>query len=84
MGKALLVVILFALVVYGALRLLELRRARRKRGSAPVRPAPPRRPIAPDDDPSFLRDLEQRRRREQHERDKGGDKAKPDDESEAS
>ena len=83
MGKALLVVILFALVVYGVLRLLELRRARRS-GGGPVRPAPPRRPLAPDDDPNFLRDLEQRRRREQHERDKGGDKAKPDDESEAS
>jgi len=69
-GKALLVVILFALVVYGALRLLELRRGRRSGGGAPIRPAaPPRRPLAPDDDPNFLRDLEQRRRREQHERD---------------
>jgi hypothetical protein len=66
-GKALLVVILFALVVYGVLRLLERRRAGLT-GRGPVRPAPPRRPLAPDDDPNFLRDLEQRRRREQHER----------------
>jgi hypothetical protein len=76
-GKALLVVILFALVVYGVLRLLERRRSRRTRGG-PVRPAPPRRPLAPDDDPNFLRDLEQRRRREQHEREQRGDKPKPD------
>lgn len=62
MGKAVLLVALFALVVYGLLRLLEIRRARR-------RPAPPSRPtrrsLAPDDDVEFLRDLEQKRRREQ-------------------
>lgn len=84
MGKALLVIIVFALVVYGALRLLELRRARRVPGGAPTRPAPPRRPLAPDDDPDFLRDLEQRRRRERHERDQRGDQPKPGDETEAS
>lgn len=86
MGKALLVVIVFALVVYGVLRLVELRRARRS-GGGPVRPAPPRRPLGPDDDPTFLRDLEQRRRREQHEREQRGEKKdgpKRNGESEAS
>jgi hypothetical protein len=62
-GKLLLVVALFALVVYGVLRLLESRRVRR---SGPPRSAPPtRRALGPDDDPDFLRDLERRRRREQ-------------------
>jgi hypothetical protein len=95
-GKALLVIIVFALVVYGALRLIELRKARRT-GRPRTGPAssPPRRPLAPDDDPNFLRDLEQRRRREQHERDQRGtqrgtpppkkpDDPTHDDESEAS
>ena len=62
MGKAVLLVSLFALVVYGVLRLLEMRSARR-------RPQPPKRPtrrsIAPDDDPDFLRDLERKRRRDE-------------------
>ena len=62
MGKAILLVALFALVVYGALRLLEVRRAWR-RPPPPTRPV--RRSIAPDDDPDFLRNLEQKRRREQ-------------------
>jgi hypothetical protein len=61
-GKAVLLVALFALVVYGVLRLLELRRARR-RPPPPTRPT--RRAVAPDDDPDFLRDLERKRRREQ-------------------
>lgn len=73
MGKAFLVVALFAVVVYLTLRLLERR-------SRPPRPTvPPGRPLAPDDDPAFLRDLEQRRRRELRERDKPepGDKSGP-------
>ena len=31
---------------------------------APRRPRPPARPLAPDDDPEFLRELERRRRRD--------------------
>jgi hypothetical protein len=61
-GKAVLLVALFALVVYGVLRLLETRRARRRPGP-PSRPT--RRSVAPDDDLDFLRDLEQKRRREE-------------------
>ena len=63
MGKAVLLVALFALVVYGVLRLLEIRRARRRPGLPPSRPT--RRSVAPDDDLDFLRDLEQKRRREE-------------------
>jgi hypothetical protein len=65
MGKALLVVALFALVVYGVLRLIELRGARRSRSARPRPAPPPRRTLGPDDDPEFLRELERRRRREQ-------------------
>jgi hypothetical protein len=61
-GKAVLLVALFALLLYGVLRLVELRRARR-RPQPPTRPT--RRVVAPDDDPDFLRDLEHKRRREQ-------------------
>ena len=57
MGKAILLVALFALVVYGVLRLFEVRRARR-RPPPPTRPV--RRSIAPDDDPEFLRNLDRR------------------------
>jgi hypothetical protein len=63
-GKAVLLVALFALVVYGVLRLLELRGARRTPHPPPPS-RPPRRALAPDDDPDFLRELERRRRREQ-------------------
>jgi hypothetical protein len=64
-GKAVLLVALFALVVYGVLRLLERRHTVR-----PGRPEPPLgRPVAPDDDPDFLRDLERKRRRDQRQRD---------------
>ncbi len=65
MGKAILVVALFALVVYGTLRLLEIRRARRRPSAPPKRPD--RRAIAPDDDIDFLRNLEQERRRKKRE-----------------
>jgi hypothetical protein len=64
-GKALLVTALFAVLVYAAFRLVEIRRRRR----GPLPPTRPlRRALGPDDDPDFLRDLEQRRRREQRER----------------
>lgn len=71
MGKALLVVALIAIVVYLTIRLIEKRRT--GRGSGPIRPAPGRRVIAPDDDPEFLRDLEQKRRREKRRRDEQAD-----------
>ena len=59
--KVLLVVIVFAAVTYAVVRLLE------RRGTTPVRrsrpnPRPVRRPMAPDDDEDFLRDLDRRRR----------------------
>ena len=67
MGKAVLIVALFALLVYGVLVLLERYRGRRtNRGRSGRAPSPPPgRMVAPDDDPDFLRDLERRRRREQ-------------------
>jgi hypothetical protein len=63
-GKILLVVILFAALVYGVLWLIEKARAgqvTRRRPSA-TRPAQ-RRTLAPDDDEEFLRDLNRRRRK---------------------
>ena len=60
-----LVVIIFAVLVYGVLRLLERRRAARPSGGrAPGRTSgPQRRTLAPDDDEDFLRGLNRRRRR---------------------
>jgi hypothetical protein len=79
-GKAVLVVALFAILVYVAIRLLERRGAARSRGGVP--PAPDRRPrrsIAPDDDPEFLREIEQRRRREQRKKqERNGQPGDPD------
>ena len=61
MLKVLLVVVLFAVATYYLIRVIERRGVAR-----PVRrrPAPKqqRRPVAPDDDEEFLRDLDQRRR----------------------
>ncbi len=67
MGKAVLIVALFALLVYGVLVLLERHRGRRsnRRGPGRTPPSTTRRSLAPDDDPDFLRDLERKRRREQ-------------------
>ncbi len=79
MGKAILVVVLFALVVYGVLRLLELRRARRRPSTPPKRPN--RRAIAPDDDIDFLRDLEQERRRKEREHPKDDPQDDPRDDA---
>jgi len=63
----LLVVALLALVIYASIRLVEKRRAA---GSPrPSRQPPRRRVIAPDDDTNFLRDLEQKRRKERRDRD---------------
>lgn len=63
MGKFLLVIVLFAAVVYATFWLIERRRGLR---TAPVRnplAQPPKRSVAPDDDEDFLRELERRRRR---------------------
>jgi hypothetical protein len=63
-GKFLLVVIVFAALVYTAFWLLE----RRRGGGSPARldrrtpPKPTPRSVAPDDDEDFLRGLNQRRR----------------------
>ncbi len=72
MLKFLLVVVLFALATYAAVRFLE------RRGTPPIAggpsgssgargprasgPAQPPRPLGPDDDPDFLRDLERKRK----------------------
>jgi len=63
-GKFLLVIIVFAALVYAAFWLIERRRggaSTRHRPTSPRRPAP--RSVAPDDDEDFLRDLNRRNRR---------------------
>ncbi len=59
MLKVLLVVVLFAVATYCLIRVIERRGVAR-----PVRrrPRTEQRPVAPDDDDDFLRDLDQRRR----------------------
>ncbi|WP_370290555.1 hypothetical protein [Nocardioides sp.] len=67
--KLLLVVLLFAVVVYVATRLLQERGQGGTGGTPslrrPSRPGPPTRPVAPDDDETFLRDLDWKRRQQQ-------------------
>ena len=60
-----LVVVMFALLVYGALRMLDGRRAGGSvgQGKSKRSPRPQRRVVAPDDDEDFLRGLDRRRRR---------------------
>ena len=61
--KFLLVIIIFAVVMYLAIRWMQ----DRGMGGPPAkrRPSrPPNRPVAPDDDESFLRDLERKRRKQ--------------------
>lgn len=61
--KFLLVVLVLAVAIYLVVRLLEKRRGRGGGFNARLRPPPrPNRPIGPDDDPEFLRDLNRRRR----------------------
>jgi hypothetical protein len=77
-GKAVLVVALFAIIVYVAIRLVERRGAARSNRGLPPAPTRPRRSVAPDDDPEFLREIERRRRREQRERqDRDGQPGSP-------
>ena len=61
MGKILLVVLLFAAVVYALFWLFERRRLRKSRARV-RRPRIPPKMVAPDDDEDFLRELERRRR----------------------
>lgn len=55
MLKFLLVVLLFAVLVYAALRFLQ------SRGDTGGSPARRTKPLPPDDDPEFLRDLDYER-----------------------
>ncbi|WP_372736861.1 hypothetical protein [Nocardioides sp.] len=61
MLKVLLVLLLFAALTYGLIRVIE-RRGVAGRTARPTKPQPPRRPVAPDDDVDFLRDLDRKRR----------------------
>ena len=67
MGKLFLVVVVIAVVIYAVTRLIETRghpfrrTTPRKPLLPPGRPGPSR-PLGPDDDPDFLRDLNRRRR----------------------
>lgn len=77
MLKLLLVVVLFALLTYAAVRIIERRGVLRPPGGGTSHDtgrgaghgtgrgtgrSQPRRPLGPDDDPDFLRDLERKRR----------------------
>lgn len=67
MLKVLLVVLVLGLLIYLAIRMLEGRGNPGGGGGLrrrPQRPGPagPTRPIGPDDDPDFLRDLDRKRR----------------------
>ena len=65
MGKFLLVILVFAAVTYLVTRALQERGAGERpslpRPRAPKRPVEPPRPVAPDDDEDFLRDLDRKR-----------------------
>ena len=54
--KFLLIVILLAAAIYFTVRVIQ------RRGILPPR-RPEQRPLGPDDDPDFLRDLDRKRRR---------------------
>ncbi len=57
MLKFLIVVLVIALAVYGCVMLLD----RQLSGPKKPRPKGPQRPLGPDDDPDFLRDLNRRK-----------------------
>jgi hypothetical protein len=62
--KVILVVLLFAALTYGLIRVIERRGiAGRPKGRGQVPRSRPRpRPVAPDDDVDFLRDLDRKKR----------------------
>ena len=61
MLKVLLVVLLFAVLIYGLIRVIERRGVSRPGVRRPA-PRPEPRVMGPDDDPDFLRDLDRKRR----------------------
>jgi hypothetical protein len=73
-GKFLLVIVVFAALVYSLFWLLERRRLGKFPKPSTPRATPYRRTLGPDDDEDFLRELERRRRhaaREQQEKPQG-------------
>lgn len=67
MLKLLVLVVAICVVVYLVVRVIG------RRGVASARPS------SPDDDPNFLRDLDQRRWEERHRRQRDGDGSQTDD-----
>lgn len=63
MGKFLLVIVVFAAIVYSLFWLIERRGRVKSPRPSPSRPAPYKRALGPDDDEDFLRELERRRRK---------------------
>jgi hypothetical protein len=70
-GKILLVIVVFAAIVYTLFWLVERRRAKRAPRPSTPGPTPYRRAVGPDDDEEFLRQLEQQRRRAARDRKNG-------------
>lgn len=62
MLKVLLVVLLFAALTYGLIRVIDRRGVAKRPKSRGPAPRPRPRPVAPDDDPDFLRDLGRKKR----------------------
>lgn len=62
MLKVLLVVALFAVATYLLIRVIERRGVARPTRPRQARPRPQTRPVAPDDDEDFLRDLDRKRK----------------------
>jgi hypothetical protein len=60
----LIVLVVAVVVVVLVMRAADGPRRGRPPVRAPRRPRPPSRPLAPDDDPDFLRELERRARRD--------------------
>lgn len=79
MGKFLLVIAVFAVLVYGVFWLLDRRRRKKHLRAHSTPPKPLKRQLGPDDDEDFLRELEQRRRRAAREQEKKDKKDKKDE-----
>ena len=66
MLKVLLIVLLFAALIYGLIRVIERRGIAGRPPGSRLRPRqaprPDPRPFGPDDDPDFLRDLDRKKR----------------------
>lgn len=74
MGKFLLVISVFAVLVYSLFWLWGRRGRKKYLRARSTPPKPPKRQLGPDDDEDFLRELEQRRRRAAHEQAKKPEK----------